>query len=141
MEVYFEKMMEQLNSGESKTIFRNISYIVIIGLTTSGKNMARGGGNKKGYQYCTDSSGAILYHRALQGHSGRSLIDPTSQDNVINSERFLRVHVSHRMCNQFTLHHEFRIDTERTKFGQGKTDVILYGCEFYEQGTQRSVRD
>ena len=37
MEVYLEKMMERLNSGESKTIFRNISCIVIIGLTTSGR--------------------------------------------------------------------------------------------------------
>ena len=37
MEVYIEKMMEKLNSGESKTIFRNISCIVIIGLTTSGR--------------------------------------------------------------------------------------------------------
>ena len=45
--------------------------------------MARGGGNKKRYQYCTDSLGTILYLRALQGHSGRSLIDPTLQDNVI----------------------------------------------------------
>ena len=32
-----EKTMERLNSGESKTIFRNISCIVIIGLTTSGR--------------------------------------------------------------------------------------------------------
>ena len=31
------KTMERLNSGESKTIFRNISCIVIIGLTTSGR--------------------------------------------------------------------------------------------------------
>ena len=37
MEVHFEKMMEQLNFGELKTIFRNISCIVIIGLTTSGR--------------------------------------------------------------------------------------------------------
>ena len=37
MEVYIEKMMEQLNSAESKTIFRNISRIVLIGLTTSGR--------------------------------------------------------------------------------------------------------
>ena len=44
--------------------------------------MAGGGGNKKRYQYCTDSSGIILYLRALQGHSGRNLIDPTLQDNV-----------------------------------------------------------
>ena len=37
MENYIEKMIEQLNSGESKTIFKNISCIVIIGLTTSGR--------------------------------------------------------------------------------------------------------
>ena len=47
------------------------------------KSMAGGGGNKNRYQYCTDSSGAILYLRALQGHSGRNLIDPTLQDNVV----------------------------------------------------------
>ena len=32
------------------------------------KSMAGGGGNKKRYQCCTDSSGIILYLRALQGH-------------------------------------------------------------------------
>ena len=37
MEVYLEKTMEQLNSGESKTIFRNISCVVLIGLTTGGR--------------------------------------------------------------------------------------------------------
>ena len=37
MEVSFEKMMERLNSGESKTIFRNSSCIVLIGLTTSAR--------------------------------------------------------------------------------------------------------
>ena len=47
------------------------------------RTMAGGGGNKKIYQYCTDSSGVILYFRALQGHSGRSLIDPPLQDNVV----------------------------------------------------------
>ena len=45
--------------------------------------MAGGGGNKKIFQYCTDPSGAILYLRALQGHSGRNLIDPSLQDNVL----------------------------------------------------------
>ena len=52
--------------------------------------MAGEGGNKKRFQYCIDSSGEILYLRALQGHSGRNLIDPTLQDNV-DSEQFLRV--------------------------------------------------
>ena len=37
MEVYLEKIMKQLNSGESKTIIRNNSCIVIIGLTTRGR--------------------------------------------------------------------------------------------------------
>ena len=45
--------------------------------------MAGVGGNKKRYQYCTDSSGTNVYLRTLQGHSGRSLIDPTLQDNVV----------------------------------------------------------
>ena len=46
--------------------------------------IARGGGNKKRFQYCTDSSGQeILYLRALQGHSGRNPIDPSLQDNVL----------------------------------------------------------
>ena len=54
------------------------------------KRMAGGGGNKKRYQYCTDSSGALLYLRALQGHSGRSLIDPTLQDNVVIPNNFFQ---------------------------------------------------
>ena len=37
--------------------------------------MAGSGGNKKRFQYCTDSSGQ-------EGHSGRYPIDPTLQDNV-----------------------------------------------------------
>ena len=34
------------------------------------------GGSKRRYQYCTDDLETILYFRALQGHSGRNLIDP-----------------------------------------------------------------
>ena len=44
------------------------------------------------------------------------------------------------MCNQLTLHHEFRIDTRRTKFEQ-KTDGILHVCGPYEQRTQRSQQN
>ena len=54
------------------------------------KSMAGGGGNKKSYQYCTDSPGVILYLRALQGHSGRSLLDPTLQDNVVIPSNFFQ---------------------------------------------------
>ena len=52
--------------------------------------MARGGGNKKRFQYCTDSSGEILYLRALQGHSGRNLFDPSLQDNVLIPDDFFK---------------------------------------------------
>ena len=45
--------------------------------------MAGVGGNKKRFQYCTDSSGTIVYLRALQGHSERNPIDPSPQDNVL----------------------------------------------------------
>ena len=46
--------------------------------------MAKGGGNKKRYQYYTDPSGQeILYLRALQGHSGRNPIDPSLKGQCI----------------------------------------------------------
>ena len=61
------------------------------------KSMARRGGNKKRYQYCGDSSGVILYLRALQGHSGRSLIDPTLQDNVVIPSGFFQ-YIYHVGC-------------------------------------------
>ena len=61
------------------------------------KTMARGGGNEKRYQYCTDSSGVILYLRALQGHSGRSLIDPTLQDNIVIPSDFFQ-YIYHVGC-------------------------------------------
>ena len=64
--------------------------------------MAGGGGNKKRYHYCTDSSGTIVYLRALQGHSGRNLIDPSLQDNVIILDGFLQ-NMCHVGC-AFNLH-------------------------------------
>ena len=59
--------------------------------------MVRGGGNKKRYQYCTDSSGTIVYLQALQGHSGCNLIDPTLQDNVKIQSGFFQ-HIYHIGC-------------------------------------------
>ena len=57
MVIYLEKMMERLNSGESKTIFRNIMCIVIIGLTKCGRTAwQEEGETRKCFQYCTDPS-------------------------------------------------------------------------------------
>ena len=121
MVIYLEKTMERL-----------ILCDLNIGLMKKWKStMAKGGGNKNRYQYCTDSSGPVSYFRALQGHSGRNLIDP-SQDKVLIPNDFLEYMVTHRMCNQFTLHLESRTDTRRTQI-EKKTDGILYGCESYEQ--------
>ena len=61
------------------------------------KSMAGGGGNKNRYQYCTDSSGTIVYLRALQGHSGCNLIDPILQDNVIIQSNFFQ-YIYHVGC-------------------------------------------
>ena len=60
--------------------------------------MAGGGGNKKRFQYCTDSSGQeTLHFRALQGHSGRNPIDPTLQDNVLIPDNFFE-YIYHVGC-------------------------------------------
>ena len=58
--------------------------------------LAAGGGTKRRYQYCTDISG-IIYFRALQGHSGRNLIDPSLQDNVIFQSGLFQ-HIYHIGC-------------------------------------------
>ena len=79
--------------------------------------MAGGGGNKKRFQYCTDSSGqGILYLRALQGHSGRNHIDLSLQDNVLIPNHFFE-YIYHIGC-AVNLHSitKFRTDNGRTKF-------------------------
>ena len=64
--------------------------------------LAAGGGRKKRFQYCSDSSGIIVYLRALQGHSGHSLIDPTLQDKVVIPSNFFQ-YIYHVGC-AFNLH-------------------------------------
>ena len=64
--------------------------------------LAAGGGATMRYQYCTDGSGIIVYLRALQGHSGRNLIDPSLQDNVIIQHRLFH-YIYHIGC-AFNLH-------------------------------------
>ena len=64
--------------------------------------LAAGGGSTRRYQYCSDISGTILYLRALQGHSGRNLIDHLLQDNVIIQCGLFR-HIYHIGC-AFYLH-------------------------------------
>ena len=49
------------------------------------------------FQYCTDSFGTIVYLRALQGHSGLNLIDPSLQDNVVIQSNFFQ-YIYHVGC-------------------------------------------
>ena len=54
--------------------------------------------NKRRFQCCTDPSGQeILYVRAVQGHSRRSLIDPSLQDNVLIPNDFFE-YIYHIGC-------------------------------------------
>ena len=117
------------------------NHIVFCNHWSDGKwksSMAGGGGHKKRFQCCTDSSGTVLYLRALQGHSGQNPIDPTLQDNVLIPNDFFE-YIYHIGCaiNVHTLHHEFRIETRRTRFEQN-TDGILHVCGSNEQGSQGS---
>ena len=42
------------------------------------------GGGQKRFQFCTDSHGTqFLNLRAIQGHSGENLVDPSLLDNVL----------------------------------------------------------
>ena len=83
--------MEQFKAGESKKIFRISSHTLLIGLTVSGKYAwQQEEGNERRFQYCTDSSGTIVHFRALQRHSGRNLIDPLLQDNVVIQSNFFQ---------------------------------------------------
>ena len=87
------------------------------------KSMAGGGGNKTRYQYCTDSSGTILYLRALHGHSGCSLIDPSLQDSVVIPSDFFQYiyHVGcaiylHSITNSGLLHGGQNLSNRQTVF-------------------------
>ena len=64
--------------------------------------LAAGGEAKRRYQHCTDDSGTIVYFRALQGDSGRNLIDPSLQDNIVIQRGFFH-HIYHSGC-AFNLH-------------------------------------
>ena len=70
--------------------------------------LAAGGGSKRRYQYCSDNSGRILYLRALQGHSGNNLIDPTLQDNVVIGSGIF--HFIYHVGCAFNLHSIINMD-------------------------------
>ena len=95
---YIEKKMERFMSGELK---ENLQNPFAQSIHWSGDRwkacLSTRGGAKRRFQYCTEYSGTIVYLRALQGHSGRNLIDPSLQDNVVIPSKFFQ-HIYHIGC-------------------------------------------
>ena len=95
--------MERLNSGEVKTIFRNSSQILLIGLIASGKHAWQ-----LEEEIWKDSSTVLILQEPLciselfREHSGRNLIDPLLQDNVVFQSNFFQ-YIYHVGC-AFNLH-------------------------------------
>ena len=77
--------------------------------------LAAGGGSKRRYQYCSDNSGTILYLRALQGHSGSHLIDPTLQGNVLIGTGIFPLRLPRWMHVQSSFDYQQWIGTWRQK--------------------------
>ena len=103
--------------------------------------MAKSGGNGERFQYCTDLSGQeILYLQALQGHSGRNLIDPSLQDNVSIPNDFFE-YIHHIGC-AVSVH---SITNSRLIAGgqnpSKERQTVFFICGSYEQRTQRSWGD
>ena len=126
--------MERLNSGDKKVIFGTNLCTLNIGLVKSGRVQWQEAEETR------EDLNIVLIHQDKKFFI--SELFKVIQDAItliLNcrtmyySEQILRVHLSYWMCGQFTLHHKFRIDSGRTKIGQGKTNSILYGCESYEQ--------
>ena len=137
MAIYLEKMMEQFEFWRLKRLSSE-PFLSNLGLMKSGRAQWQKAEEtrKKSILYWSIRTRNSLFpssSRSFRTQSHWSFI--TGQ--CINSERFLWVHLSHRMCDQFTFHHEFRIDTGRTKFEQ-QTDGIIHACGSYEQRTQGS---
>ena len=100
---YNEKMTEQFNSGESSFIFGINFHKTNIGWMIVGKHAwQQEEDQKEDISIVLIIPGTIVYLRALQGHSGRSLIDPSLQDNVIIQCGFFQ-HIYHIGC-VFYLH-------------------------------------
>ena len=86
-----------INSGDHKIIFRTILCILGIGLMKSGRASWQEE-TRKDFTIVLIFSGENTYLRALQGQTGRNLIDPALQKQCLDSGRFFK---SRRMCNQF----------------------------------------
>ena len=79
-----EKKMEQLNSARKSFVFEILIHKYKIGPMIDGKLVwLQAEDPNEDISIALIILGTIIYLRALQGHSGSNLIDPTIQDNVL----------------------------------------------------------
>ena len=80
--VRFDDLLGKLKARYESTSEWTVSAWIIF--------LTKGGGRKKSFQYCLNPNSPehFLYFRAIQGHSGGNLVDPTLQDNVLLPENF-----------------------------------------------------
>ena len=91
--------------------------------------LAKGGGPKKRFQYCLNpnSSKHFVYFRAIQGHSGGTLVDPALQDNVQLPEDFTEYihHVGN--VSGIGVNNQKWIDPRRKKSQKGQA-IRVFRC-------------
>ena len=103
---------------------------------------AKGGGPKKRFQYCLNPNSAehFSYFRAVQGHSGGTLVDPTLPDDVLQQDDFAELHPPHRERSRHALHLPERIDSGMKKSQKGQAVRVLHSREpdVRQSGSRRS---
>ena len=87
--------------------------------------LAAGGGPKRRYQYCSDYLGSIIYLRALQAHSGDSIIDLAMQDHVLIIPQIFLLCLPCGKQFQYSFNSQQRIDTWRSRIKR-KTICVLF---------------
>ena len=139
MVIYLDKKMERLNSGDQKMLFRTILSTLNIGLMMYGTaRLQEAEETRKDFNIVLIHQDKNFFTFELQGHSGRNLIDPSLQDNVLIPDNFFE-YTYHIGCaiNLLSFTNSGLSDTGWTHFEQN-TDGILYVCGSYEQRTHRS---
>ena len=123
---FIEQMMEQWDLTIWLKTSRDIRRYVALNrwwLESFAGKMKR---TEERFQYCVKRSKHFLHFRAIQGHSGGTLVDPTLPDNVLLSDDFAEYiyHIGH-------VHVMHSIDSRR-KVSKGQTG----SHRFSQQGTR-----
>ena len=118
--------MVQINSGALSFIFEINSHKYSIGQMSVGKfAWQEEEVQKEDINIALIISGTNIYFRALQGRSGRNLIDLSFTRQCDNSAWIIPSHLPHWMCIQSSFNHQQCIDTWRSGFKQKTSKILL----------------